>query len=84
MVAGNCAAWPVEPASLQISLKIEENCQIASTASLARPAAPPSVICLHHAPYRLSYAAPPHYRDSAQPSSPQQMKSTPDGWEIEF
>jgi hypothetical protein len=69
---------------MQISLKIQETCQIASTASTAKPAEPPAVICLHHAPYRLSYEAPRHSHDPTQPSPPQRMKSTPEGWEIEF
>jgi hypothetical protein len=84
MVAADCAAWPATSGSMQISLKIQENCQIASTASPAKPAEPPAVICLHHAPYRLSYVASPHAHDPTQLSAPRRVKSTPEGWEIEF
>jgi hypothetical protein len=71
-------------ASMQVSLKIEELCQIASTADPTNAIKQPTARCQHDAPYRLFRTTPRQL--STQILRSDVHRTTPiDGiWEIEF
>lgn len=69
---------------MQVSLKIEEVCQVASIVDPANAIKSPTVRCQHDAPYRLLRTTPPQLGTQILRNDVRRTTSIDGIWEIEF